>query len=75
MRTRSFLLVELDQDALLHRLVEKELMFAIRAVAPKNVFRLGEELDIVDPIEHSLVRRLAVSDSGRLRNGGSDVLH
>src|SRR5262249_11368705 len=50
-------------------------MFPIRAIAPENIFRLGQKLDLVHPIEHALVRRLVAPDSGRRRNRGCDVLH
>src|SRR5438874_12554091 len=50
-------------------------MFSLRAVAPKNIFRFGEQLDFVHPVEHGLVRRFVVTDSRRRRNSGRDVFH
>ena len=74
-RARNFFLVQFNQDVLLHRFLKQVFVFAIGPVTPKNVFRLGENLHLVDPIEHGLVRRFAVANSGLQRNGRRDVLH
>ena len=74
-RARNFLLVQLDQDVLPHRFLKQVIALALGAVAPKNIFRLGEELDFVHPVKHGLVRRLVVTNSRWRRNGGRDVFH
>ena len=72
---RTFLIVQLDQDILPHRFLKQVLMLAIGAVAPKDIFRLGQKLHFMHPIEHGLVSRLVVTDSRRRRNCGREVFH
>src|SRR6266550_3155211 len=50
-------------------------MFAVRAVAPENVFRLGQQFDLVHPIQDRPVLRLAVANSFWRRNSGCEVFH
>ena len=50
-------LVELDQDALPAGFAEQVIVLRLRAVAPEDVFRLGQRLDFVHPIEDGLIGR------------------
>ena len=48
---------------------------ALRAVAPKNILRLGQQLDFMHPIEHGLICWFVIADSGWRRNGGRRIVH
>src|SRR5207248_3068014 len=74
-RARNLFLVQFEQNAILRRLFQQELMFAVRAIAPENVFRLGQQFDLVHPIQDRPVLRLAVANSFWRRNSGCEVFH
>ena len=74
-RVRNLLLIQLDQHILLKRLLNEKFVLAIGPVTPENIFRLGQQLDLMHPIEHRLVCRFLVANSFRRRNGRCDVSH
>ncbi len=74
-RAGQLCLVQLRHDALPLRFAEKISILFLRAVAPKDIFRLGSLPDFLHPIKDRLIRRLGVSDSARRMNGGGDVIH
>ena len=57
--TRQLLLIELDKNPLLHRLVGKEIFFLVRAVAPEDAVGLAQRGLLVDPRAHGWVVRVA----------------
>ena len=74
--TGHFLLVELDQDALAACACSSKIfIFFLGAVAPENIFRLGQPRDFLDPIEHRLVGRFRIANSARRRNGWREIVH
>ncbi len=60
---RDFFLVELDQHILAAGLIEKEFIFTLGAIAPKNVFWLGEKRDFTHPGKNSLIPQFVLTDS------------
>src|SRR4029077_2308596 len=60
---RDFFLVKLDQHILAAGLIEKEFIFTLGAVAPKNVFWLDQKCDLMHPGKHSLISQFVLTDS------------
>ena len=54
-RARNFLLVQLQDHALLLRFAEQVVVLLLRTVAPENILRLGQAGDFLHPIEHRLM--------------------
>ncbi len=62
---RDFFLVELDQHIFVAGLIEKEFIFTLGAIAPKNVFWLDQKRDLMHPVKHSLIPQFVLTDSVR----------
>src|SRR5439155_10400222 len=73
--TGIFFLVEFDQHLLPAAFADQVIVFRRGSVAPEDVLRLREGLDLVHPIENGLVGRLVVTHASGRRNGRSDVFH
>src|SRR5437763_2577999 len=63
-RARRLFLVQLDQYLLFQGLRDQEVVLGLRAVAPKNILGLGQQLDFMHPIKHSLLCWFVSADSG-----------
>src|SRR5207249_9297556 len=73
--TRNFLLVQFDQNILFERFSDQELVFALRAIAPENIFRFCEGGEFVHPVEHGWIGWLCITDPIWRENCGRDILH
>ncbi len=74
-RARDLLLIQLDQHILLKRLLDEKFVLAIGPVAPENILRLCQLRDVLDPVQHRLIDRFAVTNASWRPNGGGDVFH
>ena len=72
---RNLLLVQLDEDVLLHGFSDQKLVLAVRAVAPENIFGFSQSGDLVHPIEHGRIAGLCVTDPFGRENGGREIFH
>ena len=73
--TRNVLIVQFDQHIVTRRLFEQEVLFALGAIAPKNILRLRQSGDVLHPIKDRLIRRLGIADSIGRQNSGRDIFH